>query len=72
MGIVYSLYILYIYLLYKIEWLISLYDNISRAIDRKELSVGIFLDLSKAFDTVNHNILVDKLNHYGIRGLAPN
>ena len=49
--------------------LVDLYDKISRAIDRKETSVGIFLDLSKAFDTVNHNILFDKLEHYGIRGL---
>ena len=49
--------------------LIDLYDKISDAIDSKETSVGIFLDLSKAFDTVNHNILFDKLEYYGIRGL---
>ena len=50
--------------------LVDLYDKISSAIDRKEHSVGIFLDLSKAFDTVNHNILLDKLSYYGIRGLS--
>ena len=50
--------------------LVDLFDKISSAIDRKEHSVGIFLDLSKAFDTVDHNILLDKLSHYRIRGLA--
>ncbi len=50
--------------------LIDIYDKISSALDQREFAVGIFLDLSKAFDTVNHNILLDKLNYYGIRGLS--
>ena len=45
-------------------------DKIQKAIEKKEYSCGIFLDLSKAFDTVNHHILIDKLQHYGIRGVA--
>ena len=50
--------------------LTALHEKIVSAIDRGELAVGVFLDLSKAFDTVNHSILFDKLEYYGIRGLA--
>ena len=50
--------------------LVDLYDKISEAIDKRELAVGVFLDLSKAFDTVDHEILFQKLDCYGIRGVA--
>ena len=50
--------------------LIDLCDKISSAFDRREHAIGVFLDLSKALDTVNHVILFDKLEHYGIRCLA--
>ena len=50
--------------------LIDLIRNISSAIDRNESTLGVFLELSKAFDTINHKILSDKLQHYSIRDTA--
>ena len=45
-----------------------LMDRVLSAIDKGDYAVGLFIDLQKAFDTVNHNILLNKLNKYGIRG----
>ena len=50
--------------------LLYLHDKITSVIDDRKHTVGIFLDLSKAFDTVNHRILLNKLKHFGIGGLA--
>ena len=46
----------------------SLTETIKHTIDSGKFGCGIFLDLQKAFDTVNHDILSKKMEHYGIRG----
>ena len=52
--------------------LISLTETIKSSLDKGRVSCGIFIDLQKAFDTVNHHILLKKMEHYGIRGTALN
>ena len=50
--------------------LISLTETIRRYLDEGKFACGIFVDLQKAFDTVECDILLTKLEHYGVRGLA--
>ena len=48
---------------------LSITNKIQKAVDESTYSCGIFPDFSKAFDTINHNILDMKLDHYGFRGI---
>ena len=50
--------------------LMVIIDKLIKSIDNGEQVYGVFLDFSKAFDTVDHDILLSKLYHYGIRGVA--
>ena len=52
--------------------LVSITERIKSLLDDTQFVCGIFIDLEKAFDTVNHDILCDKLNYYGLRGNVNN
>ena len=49
--------------------ILDIVNTIHSNMDNRKTSCGIFVDLKKAFDTVNHEILLTKLEHYGIRGV---
>ena len=50
--------------------LIILLEKITSALDAEEFTVALFIDFRKAFDTIDHQILLAKLFHYGVRGIA--
>jgi hypothetical protein len=48
----------------------NLLNNILTSLDKKNYVGGLFCDLQKAFDCVNHNVLLEKMNFYGISGTS--
>ena len=50
--------------------ILTLLDKITQALDEKQVAIGLLLDLSKAFDCINHQIVLKKLKHYGVCGIS--
>ena len=50
--------------------IVNLMEKITNSLDNKKAVISVFIDLRKAFNTIDHTILLQKLNHYGIRGIV--
>ena len=48
--------------------IIDIIEKINQSLDKEKIACGVFVDFQKAFDTVNHDILLKKLSHLGIKG----
>lgn len=52
--------------------LMVLIEDITSSIDKKKYALGVFIDFKKAFHTIDHHLLINKLEKYGIRGVVLN
>ena len=50
--------------------IVNLVEKIINSLDNMKIVISVFIDLKKAFDTIDHTILLQMLNHYGIRGIV--
>ena len=50
----------------------SIVENMQTQLDNGEFAAGLFVDLRKAFDTVDHRIPIQKFEHYRVRGISKN
>ena len=55
---------------FTIDGIVAFTSNALRIIHNKTSCLSVYLNLSKAFDTINQDVLLKKLNHYGIRCVA--
>ena len=69
-NLIYSLQIRFRQRYSRVHALISFTESISKNLDEGNIGCGIFVDLQKAFDTVEHDVLLSKLEHSGVSGLT--